>query len=358
MADEAKTARRPVRLPRVGKAPTIYDVAHRAGVNPSTVSRALSVPGRVSAPTEARIRTAADELGFRVNPIARALPTGRTSTVAIVVADITNPMVFGIVRGAEQAAAAANYTLVIAESQESGAEEASTIERLIPTVDGVILATTRLSTEAIEELSRRTAIVLINREVSELPCVLPDVAEGVSAVVSHLWALGHRSVCYLSGPQTSWMSGRRWDALLDAAERCGMTAVQVGPFSPTIEGGHAAFRQLAASGATAVVAFNDLMAIGVMQAAAGHGARVPGRFSVVGFDDIFGAELITPPLTTVRAPLQLAGELATRLLLAEIGVPGEPVADRPMVTELVVRGSTGRPDQPTSTSTRSELATG
>ncbi len=346
MADEAKATRRArgVRARRAGAAPTIYDVAQRAGVNPSTVSRALSVPGRVSAPTEARIRQAARELDFRVNPIARALPTGRSNTMAIVVADITNPMVFGIVRGAEKAAAAVSYTLVIAESQESGAEEATTVERLLSAVDGIILATTRMTTEAIAELAQRKSIVLINREVPGVPRILPDVAAGVAAVITHLRDLGHRSICYLSGPPTSWISARRWDALLDGAERRGMTAVEVGPFSPTIDGGHAAYRRLVASGATAVVAFNDLIAIGVMQAAAGHGDRVPGRLSVVGFDDIFGADLMTPSLTTVRAPLQLAGELAARLLLAEIGVPSEPVANRPMTTQLIVRGSTGRPD--------------
>lgn len=346
MGEEAKAIRGAGggRGRRVGAAPTIYDVAQRAGVNPSTVSRALSVPGRVSARTEARIRQAAKELDFRVNPIARALPTGRTNTMAIVVADITNPMVFGIVRGAEKAAAAVSYTLVIAESQESGAEEATTVERLLSAVDGIILATTRMTTEAIAELGQRKAVVLINREVPGVPRVLPDVAAGVAAVVAHLRELGHRSVCYLSGPPTSWISARRWDALLTGAEQHGMTAVEVGPLSPTIEGGRAAYRRLAASGATAVVAFNDLMAIGVIQAAVEHGDRVPGRFSVVGFDDIFGADLMTPPLTTVRAPLQLAGELAARLLLAEIGVASEPVADRPMTTELMVRGSTGRPD--------------
>src|SRR6185437_5523990 len=105
---------------RKGTAATIYDVATLAGVSPSTVSRALGKPGRISAATERRIRAAADELNFRINPMARALHTGRTHTLALVVADITNPVVFGIVRGAETAASAAGYTLVITESQESG----------------------------------------------------------------------------------------------------------------------------------------------------------------------------------------------------------------------------------------------
>jgi len=325
-------------------APTIYDVARLAGVSPSTVSRALNVPGRINAKTESRVRTAAAELGFRTNPMARALPTGRTRTIALIVADITNPMIFGIVRGAEKAAAAADYTLIIAESQESSTVEAGAIERLIPSVDGLVLATTRMDAESIAALAQRTAVVLINRDVPPLPRVLPDVSGGVDQLVTHLHDVGHRSICYLSGPATSWMSARRWDALTEAAERHEMSVVEINPAAPTIDGGRSAYEQAAASEATAVVAYNDLMAMGFMQAAVDAGATVPGTFSVAGFDDIFGSELITPALTTVRVPLELAGELAVQTLLAhmDIGTTPPPTHD-PLSAELIIRGSTGTP---------------
>ena len=339
-ADPAASAV-PSRRQQKKPAATIYDIAELAGVNPSTVSRALGKPGRVSAKTEAKIRAAAAELNFRMNPMARALPTGRTNTLALVVADITNPMVFGMVRGAEHAATAAGFTLVIAESQESGEAESSAIEQIMPSVDGVVLATTRLGPEAICEIAARKPIVLINHEVEGVASVVPDVEVGVRELVEHLHGLGHRSIAYLSGPPTSWMSDRRWAALLDVAEELDLAAVEIGPNAPTIDGGRAAFRRVVASRATAVIAFNDLMAIGVMKEAAEHATVVPDDLSVAGFDDIFGSDLITPPLTTVRAQLVTAGERAVRHLLAEV-VDGEPEpSGEPLPTELVVRGSTG-----------------
>ncbi|MGK9220354.1 MULTISPECIES: LacI family DNA-binding transcriptional regulator [unclassified Microbacterium] len=347
MADETGGTHEPLplelaaRLKRRGGAATIYDIAELAGVNPSTVSRALSKPGRISAPTEARIRAAAQRLQFRFNPMARALPTGRSQTLALVVADITNPVVFGIVRGAEQAASAAGYTLVIAESQESDQTEAETIERLIPSVDGIVLATTRLSDERISEIASRKPVVLINRAVDEVPSVLPDVETGVAALLEHLYGLGHRTIVYLAGPETSWISERRFERMLEASERLGFAVVEIGPNPPTIEGGRSAYRRVLAARPTAVIAFNDLIAIGLMQAAAEQGVRVPEDLSVAGFDDIFGSELISPALTTVRAQLVEAGETAVVDLLTSLD-GDEPVGDaRLLETRLVVRGSTG-----------------
>ncbi|WP_457101993.1 LacI family DNA-binding transcriptional regulator [Microbacterium sp. P5_E9] len=329
------------RVRRRGGAATIYDIAELAGVNPSTVSRALSKPGRISVATEAKIRAAADTLNFRFNPMARGLPTGRSHTLALVVADITNPVVFGIVRGAEQAATAAGYTLVIAESQESGEAEATVIERLMPSVDGVVMATTRLSSERIAEVAERKPVVLINRAVEGVPGVLPDVESGVGQLLTHLTELGHRSIAYLSGPETSWISDKRFELMLEASGRLGFSLVEIGPNSPTIDGGRAALRRVLAARPTAVVAFNDLLAIGLMQAAAAKGITVPDQLSVAGFDDIFGSELITPPLTTVRAQLVEAGERAVANLLARLA--GDEAADAmpPLATTLVVRASTG-----------------
>jgi len=330
---------------RGGSAPTIYDIARLADVNPSTVSRALSQPGRINAKTEARIRAAAEELNYRVNPIARALPTGRTSTIGLVVADITNPVIFGIVRGAERAAAEAGYTLIIAESQESGEREATTIERVLPSVDGLVLATTRLGDAQIGQLAARKPTVVINRAVAGLTSILPDVERGIGQLVDHLADLGHRSLAYLSGPETSWITARRWEALLEAAPRRGMSIVEIGPGLPTLEGGAAAMSRVAASGVTAVIAFNDLMAIGLMRAAVQRGLTVPTDLSIAGFDDIFGSDFTTPGITTVRMPLADAGERAVRHLLGQVGRDPSSSGAESMAllpTDLVVRGSTGR----------------
>jgi len=331
------------RIKKRGGVATIYDIAELAQVNPSTVSRALSKPGRISAKTEAKIRAAAQRLNFQFNPMARALPTGRSHTIGLVIADITNPVIFGIIRGAERAAAKAGYILVIAESQESGEAEAEVISRLMPSVDGVVLATSRLVDNQISGLSGKKPLVLINRDVPGVPSVLPDVVTGVNELMYHLAELGHTSVVYLSGPETSWSSRRRWECILDAAERLDMAAVEIGPSSPTIESGRSVLRRVMAARPSAVVAFNDLMAIGFVQAAVESGLSVPADVSVAGFDDIFGSELIVPPLTTVQAQLELAGSRAVERVLAELDGETNGDADELLQTALIVRGSTGRP---------------
>jgi len=332
--DDAAAIR--ARIHARGGAATIYDIAELAGVNPSTVSRALGKPGRISAATEAKVRAAAERLDFRVNPMARALQTGKTKMIGLVLADITNPVVFGIVRGAEHAAAEVGYTLVIAESQESVENEANAIERLLPSVDGMVLATTRLSAHAIRDLAARKSLILINRSVDGLDSVLPDVDAGVAELLDHLAGLGHRSVAFLAGPDTSWASARRWAEVLSAAEQRDMAVVEIGPNAPTIDGGRDALRRVVASRVTAVIAYNDLMAIGLMQEAADHGILVPDQLSIAGFDDIFGSELITPTLTTVATDLAEAGSRAVRRLLGD-----DETADALLPTWLIVRGSTG-----------------
>lgn len=333
-----------VRLSR--PAATIYDIAELAGVNPSTVSRALSKPGRISAKTEKLIQDAAKTLNYRVNPMARALPTGRTHTLGLIIADITNPMFFDVVRGAERAAALSGYTLIIAESQESGELEAETTERVAPSVDGLILVTTRLSDEQIRELAELKPLVVINRLVEGVDAIVPDLVPGIDQALTHLAELGHTSIAYLCGPSNSWMSAARWDALLPKALELGMAIVEIGPGVPTLEGGRGAMARVTASGVSAVIAYNDLMAIGLLRAAQEKGLSVPGDLSIVGFDDIFGSDFTSPPLSTVRTPLGLIGELAVRRILDLLNDDTHHPLDEGMgasaiATELVIRSSSG-----------------
>ena len=301
---------------RAFNSPTIYDIAELAGVNPSTVSRALNQPGRINSATESKVRQAAKELNYRVNPMARSLPTGRTKMLAVIVADITNPMFFDAVRGAELKASASGYTTVIAESQESSRNEAAALERIIPTVDGVVLATTRLSDQEIESIASTKPVVLMNRRVSGLIDVVPDVLPGIQDAIRHLKALGHKQVAFVSGPQAAWMSSHRWGLILDAALDEGLKVIEIGPNEPTFEGGKQALKLVRASGVSAVIAYNDLIAIGLMKAAQEAGIDIPRDLSVIGFDDIFGAELTTPSLTTVKSPLEASGQHAVERLLA------------------------------------------
>lgn len=330
---------------RRAPAPTIYDIARLAGVNPSTVSRALNKPGRVSAKTERRIHDAARELDYRVNPIARALPTGRTNTIGLIVADITNPMFFDIVRGAEHAASLMDYTLVLVESEESTERERVAADRLLHTVDGIVLATSRLSDKAIVSIAGHKPVVVINREVDGIPGIVADVDKGVAEAVRHLVGLGHRSIVYVAGPEASWMSERRWQSIRQRCEWSKVPATSVGPSTPTIDGGRSAAASVRSSGATAVIAYNDLMAIGLMQELAEAGLTIPNDLSILGFDDIFGSDFTTPPLSTIKSPLREEGELAVRMVLAELdgATLDESANAAQLQTRLIVRGSTGVP---------------
>ena len=311
MADSERTAPR-----RSG--PTIYDVAAACGVAPSTVARTFSRPGRVNAETADRIRRVAAEMGYRANPLARALPTGRTSLLAVIVADVTNPFFFDILRGAESAANDAGYTLLVADVQESVEAERQALDRAIPMVEGVVLATSRMSDSSIRVAAKQRPTVVLNRSMTDVSSVAPDNARGMRRAVEHLAALGHTTITYFAGPEASWADGIRWQALREAAYELDLKARRMGPFPPTQAGGLAAAQAFARSPGTAVIAYNDLIAIGAIRGMTRLGARVPQDVSVVGFDNIFGADFCTPPLTTVAAPLRHLGALAVETLIREL----------------------------------------
>lgn len=318
------------------RAVTLHDVAREAGVAVSTVSRALSNPDRVSPRTRAHVRAVAQRLDYQPNRIAQALPSGRTQMLALLVPDITNPHHFGLVRGAEAQARAAGYTLVIGDTQESPELESIHAQRLGSVVDGIVLAASRLPEDDLRALGSRRPVVLFNREVDGFPGVVTDSADGARQIVQHLAALGHRSIAYLAGPPDLWTDGVRWRGLSASAEQAGIGIVRLGPFSPTVDHGAAAADVGLASGATALVAFNDLLAIGVLRRLEHLGIPVPGRVSVVGFDDIFGSDFCHPPLTTVTSPVDQAGRTLIDLLLGAR-------TDRQVVlpTPLRARDSTG-----------------
>lgn len=320
---------------------TIYDVASEADVSPSTVSRAFSRPSRVNSETAERIRQVAERLGYRTNPLARALTTSRTRMIALVIADITNPVYAEIVRGAQEVAADGEYTTVLIDAQESDRLERAAVERTMSTVDGIVLASSRMSDSAIRMVAKQRPVVVLNRALADVPCVVTDDPRGVRRAAEHLGELGHDHITYVAGPQASWPNGVRWRSLLEAGMELEIKVRQIGPFSPTMAGGERAAQELCARPSTAVLAFNDQMAIGIIRGLSRMGVDVPGDVSVVGFDNILAADIVTPGLTTVAAPLFAEGSAATRHLLTMIeGAPGH--TGRPMVlpVRLVVRDST------------------
>lgn len=322
---------------------TIYDIAKLAGVNPSTVSRALNNPGRINEKTESKIKDAARQLNYRVNPFARALPTGRTKMIGLMVSDITNPVFFDAVRGAEAAAMRNGYTLVIAESQESSTLEASTLQKVQAAVDGLIMVTTRLEDNQLSDLNDHKPTVLMNRVVAGLADVVPNIENGIVEAVEHLYQLGHKRLAYISGPKNSWMNNTRWNLLLKHAVARGMNIVEIGPNTPSLDAGKAAYERVQAAGVTAVVAYNDLMAIGFMKEAAKRGIRIPEQLSVIGFDNIFGSDFTSPPLTTVEIPLAKVGEQAVEALLKLLDDKEDyQKSDSNLSATLLLRSSTAK----------------
>ncbi len=218
----------------------------------------------------------AAELGYRPNPHARALLSGRHHTVAMVVSDITNPHYFELIRGAEMRAKASEYTLVLVNAEESPRIEYDQIQRLVPSVDGFVLAASRLPDENLEQIAAQRPIVLMNRELSGLPSVVLDHVQGCRQIVEHLASLGHRDLVYLAGPRNSWMATTRWSALRKAARDLGVRAAPDRTVhAQGLPGRRGCGRRPAHSGATAIVAHNDLLAIGVVQRLAQRSVRVP-----------------------------------------------------------------------------------
>jgi DNA-binding LacI/PurR family transcriptional regulator len=321
--------------------PSIYDVAEAAGVAASTVSRALSRPGRVSFRTAEHVRKVAAELGYRMELTQRSLPSARTHLLAMIVADITNPVFFGLIRGAERTATHAGYTLVLAETQECEQAERQLVDRLAARCDGVILASPRLSDGAIRAVAKASPLVVLNRFVDQVPSVVSDNVQATKRVVEHLAALGHRTITYVAGPEASWADSMRWRGLLEAGQELQIKVRRVGPCLPTVTGGRQAAERWRVAPASGVVAYNDLVAIGFMQAVAEAGLQIPRDVSVVGFDNIRDAGLVRPQLTTIAWPLVSLGSAAVNHLLKTGVAPVRRDHAVILPARVVLRESTG-----------------
>lgn len=322
---------------------TIYDVAKAAGVAPSTVSRTFARPGRVNAETAERIRQIAEKLGYRTNPVGQAPSTNRTHLLGLMVADVANPFHAQLTRGAQVAATEAGYELLLADSRESGVRERAALERLVPVVEGFIIGVSRLPDAALRTIAKQRPMVVLNRELRGVPSLVMDNAAGIRAAIDHLAQLGHESITYAAGPEASFADGVRFRALRDHGASIGIHTHKIGPFLPTFEGGLMAAEAMRERPPTAVIAYNDLMAVGVLHGLARAGLRVPEQVSVVGFDDILISRLCSPTLTTVFSPSRQMGITAVGNIVAMIK-GAKPAASEALVmpVQLKVRESTGQ----------------
>lgn len=329
---------------------TISDVANAVGVATSTVSRALTQPGRVSEEIRKRVEAAAAELGYRPNPQARSLTSGRTHSIALLIPDVTNPYFFDLIRGTQAQAKARGYRHMLVDTEASEEKEAAAFDELATTVDGIVLTGSRRTDAELAEVAARMPTVVVNREIEGIPSVVIDTSTGVVQALDYLVSLGHTRTAFLAGPTSSWSSARRWSALKTAARRLRVECIKLGPFSG-MQSGAAAADAAIHHGVTAALFFNDLIAIGALKRFAERGVAVPRDISVVGCDDIFGADFCNPPLTTLTAPIEQAARIATDMLLTRLQNTG---LDLPMArnrervpAHLTVRGSAGTaPERP------------
>ncbi|MEV2213824.1 LacI family DNA-binding transcriptional regulator [Streptomyces sp. NPDC050997] len=322
-------------------APTLTDVAKRANVALSTASRAFSAPQRLGPESLRKVLEAADELGYEP-PLPRSVDMqSDTATVAVVVPDIANPVFGTFVKAAQARGWHRRQTIVLADTAFDPDHEREVIAHLSARSAGLVVCSPRLDAEEVLALCGDTPVVLVNRETTTADCVLADATDGLRQAFDYLTALGHRHIAYVQGSQHSWSNSHRVDLARAQAEGSGVRLDVLGWQSETVAGGTAAAAGVIASGASAVIAHNDLVALGVIAGARQLGVRVPDDLSVMGIDDMPLAATAHPSLTTIAVPMDRAGSLSLELLTQSMsGERQEPRTLR-LPTQLVVRGSTG-----------------
>jgi LacI family transcriptional regulator len=334
--------------------PTLRDVGEAAGVHAATASRALNPKTRrlVNAETVRRVLRAAESLGYQPNPIARSLKTSKSQTVGLVLPDLTNPLFPPIVRGIEDVLGPAGYSALIVNTDNDAKREQAQITSLRSRqVEGLIVATARLDHPLLRHLhAQGVKMVLVNRRADDLevPSITPDDASGVALAVKHLVDLGHTRIVHLAGPQTTSTGVIRSRAFQSAVRQHGLAdepELVVSCDYWTEDEGARALRAMLDAGTefSAVVAGNDLIALGCYDVFAERGISCPDDISVVGFNDMPFLDKLRPPLTTVGVPHHQIGVEAARMLLELIEEENRPSRSVLLPLTLVVRGSTAPP---------------
>lgn len=331
---------------------TLRDVAEAAGVHLSTVSRVLSPEKRrlVKDETAERIEALIAELDYSPNRLAQGLKTRRSMTVGVLIADITNPVFPYVVRGIEDMLLHSGYTALVANTDDDAERGRAAFDALSARqVDGFIVTTAPRVDRLVEEaLDRGAPLVLAvrNTDSRRAAAVTSDEREGTRIAVEHLFALGHRRIACVHGPTTVSTGAARLEGFVHAMKSSRLELnsdllVEAGSFR--IEEGERSMRQILARGTrfTAVLAGNDMLAVGCLTALAKHKLRCPEDVSVVGFNDMPLADRLSPPLTTLRIPYYDVGLCAAELFVEQLN--GAPRREIVLSQELVVRGSTGPP---------------
>lgn len=330
---------------------TIYDIAKHVGVSAGTVSRALSRPEKVLPATRKRIEQAAAALGYVPNTVARTLKTQRSSKILVTVPDIANPFFAQILQGAEEAAQAADYAVLLGDTQHQPDRE-ERYAQMLPRneADGLIVLGHRLPPTA-QEIVRQlgaNAPVVNGSEFDPalgIPSVHIDNAAAARTAMEHLYGLGHERIAVIGGPPDNPLHQQRLEGARIAARARGrLRQLTIVPGDFSVESGYAAAKRLLrqAAAPTAAFCFSDQMALGMLAACRDLGIRVPEDFSIVGFDDLASSRYLNPPLTTISQPMREIGMRAVKLLLAIIEGVDVP-HQQTLEFSLMLRGSTAAP---------------
>lgn len=323
---------------------TIADVARHAGVSPATVSRVMN--GRFLGEPEIadRVRASAAELSYSPNHLARSFALGQTSAIAFLVPDLANPTFQAVLSGLSKAAAADGYRVLVADSAESPEDEPILAEEVRRRCDALVLCAPRMAEQdLVRVMSTLGPVVLTNRASAgvDAPTLSVDSRAGFESLARHLYSLGHRRLAYVAGPE-GVANARRLEGIAAFEKSVDDVTIARVAGGAGSEAGLDAVDALVATGATAALAFNDLVALGLLHGLGERGIRVPDDISVTGFDDIPFARFMTPSLTTASVPHEVLGTLAWGRMQSLIHgtTPEHDVVFQP---RLEIRRSTAAP---------------
>ena len=342
---------------------TIRDVARESGYSVSTVSIVLNnAPLARYIPTETkeRIETTAKRLGYRPNPLARYLRSRRTNAVGVMVFDLTDPFCTPILRGIENSLYQASYLPVLADAHNEPHRFERYLEMLLDRrVEGLVVIANWLSVDInlLADLKRRRIpTVIVGREIEfdSICNVFVDNEAGARTMLEHLYRLGHRHIAFIRGPKTLLSSAQRWKGIRQFAQsvnlkintRLVVEMPETRDPNLSFEAGEKLTENLLRHGRafTALLAYDDMAALGAMRALLRRGVRVPEQCSIAGFDDVAQAALSVPSLTTIRQPMEAMGAIGVGLVLDWVAASNQkresPIVSKKVAAELVVREST------------------
>lgn len=328
---------------------TIYDVARRAGVSAATVSRVINGNATVDTGLAERVQHAMTELDYRPNAVARNLRRSQTSLWAVIISDIGNPFFTSLVRGVEDVAQRAGFSVVLCNSDEDQSKESRYVSAaLAEKMAGVIISPSGSAANVNRLLQARTPVVVIDRELPGISAdtVLVDNEHGAEMATEHLIKANCRRIACITGPRKVSTASRRLRGYQRALKAHGLSQDSdlVRHADYREEGGYAAMASLLDSGARpdGIFAANNLMTIGAVECLVDRGIAIPGEVAVVGFDDIPWAHLVRPSLTTVAQPTYELGRTAAIMLSERIIDPDRATSAITLHTQLKVRDSSVR----------------